>query len=84
MVSMETSCPGWNPFSLLQTRFHGIIQNTYTLFDGLEYNKRDILLIACIFPRPCWAWTNTTQLAKYLHIVYAKPSNKVYVFWIIP
>ena len=23
---------------------------------------------------------NTTQLAKYPHVLYAKPSNKVYVF----
>ena len=24
-------------------------------------------------------WVNTTQLAKYPHALYAKPSNKVYV-----
>ena len=39
----------------------------------------DILLIARIFPRPCGAQKNATQLAKYWHILYAKPSNKVYV-----
>ena len=33
--------------------------------------RADILLIAPIFPH--------TQLAKYLHILYAKPSNKVYI-----
>ena len=32
--------------------------------------RADILLIA------------RTQLAKYLHVLYAKPSNKVYVFYI--
>ena len=41
--------------------------------------RADILLIACIFPRPCGAWKNTTQLAKYPHVSYAKPSNKVYI-----
>ena len=35
----------------------------------------DILLIARIFPLPA----NTTQLAKYPHVLYAKPSNKVFV-----
>ena len=41
--------------------------------------RSDILLIAHIFPRPCGARKNTTQLAKYPHVLYAKPSNKVYV-----
>ena len=49
------------------------------LFDGLAYNTADILLIARIFPRPCGARKNTTQLAKYPHVLYAKPSNKVYI-----
>ena len=39
----------------------------------------DILLIARIFPRPCGARKNTTQLAKYPRVLYAKPSNKVYL-----
>ena len=30
-----------------------------------------ILLIARIFSRPCGAWKNTTQLAKYPHVLYA-------------
>ena len=50
------------------------------LFDGLAYNTADILLIARIFPRPCGARKNTMQLAKYPHVLYAKPSNKVYVY----
>ena len=41
--------------------------------------RADILLIARIFPRPCGARKNTTQLAKYPHVLYAKPSNKVYI-----
>ena len=37
------------------------------------------MLIASIFPHPCGAQKNTTQLAKYLHVLYAKTSNKVYI-----
>ena len=33
--------------------------------------RADILLIA----------RNTMQLAKYLHVLYVKPSNKVYLFF---
>ena len=32
-----------------------------------------VFLIARIFPRPCGARKNTTQLAKYPHVLYAKP-----------
>ena len=39
-------------------------------------------LIARIFPRPCGARKNTPQLAKYPHVLYAKPSNKVYIYYI--
>ena len=39
----------------------------------------DILLIARIFPRPFGARKNTTQLAKYPHVLYVKPSNKIYI-----
>ena len=28
---------------------------------------------------PCGARKNTTQLAKYPHVLYAKPSNKMYL-----
>ena len=45
--------------------------------------RADILLIARIFPRPCGARKNTTQLAKYPHVLYAKPSNKVYLLYIV-
>ena len=38
----------------------------------------DILLIARIFPHPCGARKNTTQLAKYPRVLYDKPSNKMY------
>ena len=36
---------------------------------------------ARIFPRPCGARKNTTQLAQYPHVLYAKPSNKVYLLF---
>ena len=42
--------------------------------------RADILLIACIFPRPYGARKNTMQLAKYPRVLYVKPSNKVYIF----
>ena len=35
--------------------------------------------MARIFPHPCGARKTTTQLTKYPHVLYAKPSNKVYV-----
>ena len=41
--------------------------------------RADILLIARIFPRPFRARKNTTQPAKYPHVLYVKPSNKVYI-----
>ena len=37
------------------------------------------MLIARIFPHPCGARKTTMQLTKYPHVLYAKPSNKVYV-----
>ena len=39
------------------------------------------MLIARIFPRPCGARKNTTQLAKYPRVLYVKPSNKMYVLF---
>ena len=39
----------------------------------------DILLIARIFPRPFGARKNTSQVAKYLRVLYVKPSIKIYV-----
>ena len=41
--------------------------------------RADILLIVRIFPRSLGARKNNAQLAKYPHVLYAKPSNKVYV-----
>ena len=41
----------------------------------------DIFLIACIFL--CPARKNTTQLTKYLHVLYAKPSIRVYISLIL-
>ena len=45
--------------------------------------RADMLLIARIFPRPCRAQKNTTQLAKYPHVLYDKPSNTVYSFRLV-
>ena len=39
------------------------------------------MLTACIFPRPCGARKNTTQLAKYPRVLYVKPSNKIYLLY---
>ena len=50
------------------------------LLDGLAYNTGGHFLIAHIFPHPCRAWKNTAQLVKYLRVLYAKPSDKVYIF----
>ena len=44
----------------------------------LQIILADILLIARIFPRPCGARKNTTQLVKYPRVLSVKPSNKVY------
>ena len=45
----------------------------------LHIIRADILLIARIFPRHFGARKNTTQLAKYLRVLYAKPSIKIYL-----
>ena len=45
----------------------------------LQIIRADILLVACIFPRPCGARKNTTQLVKYPRVLSVKPSNKVYI-----
>ena len=39
----------------------------------------EMLLIARIFPRPCGARKNTTQLVKYPRALSVKLSNKVYI-----
>ena len=45
----------------------------------LQIILADILFIARIFPRPCGARKNTTQLVKYPPVLSVKPSNKVYI-----
>ena len=37
------------------------------------------MLIAPIFHRPCGALENAMQLANYMHVLYAIPSNKMYI-----
>ena len=41
-----------------------------------------MVTIARIFPHPCGARKNTTQLAKYPHVLYDKPSNKMYILFV--
>ena len=43
----------------------------------------DILLTARIFPRPCGARKDTTQLKKSLCVLYVKPSNKMYLLVVL-
>ena len=45
------------------------------LFDGFTYNTRGHFAHCSHFNTT----QNTTQLAKYLRVLYAKPSNKIYV-----
>ena len=45
----------------------------------LQIVLADILLIAPIFPHPCGARKNTTQLVKYPRVLSVEPSNKVYL-----
>ena len=47
----------------------------------LQIILADILLVARIFPRPCGARKNTTQLVKYPRVLSVKPSNKVYLLF---
>ena len=41
----------------------------------LQIILADILLVTRIFPRPCGAQKNTTQLVKYPRVLSVKPSN---------
>ena len=49
------------------------------LFDGLAYNTSGHFAHCSYFNSSLRAQKNTTQLAKYPHVLYAKPSNKVYI-----
>ena len=48
----------------------------------LQIILADSLLVARLFPRPCGARKNTTQLVKYPRVLSVKSSNKVYLFQI--
>ena len=51
------------------------------LFDGLTYNMRGHFAHCSYFSSPLRGLRkNTTQLAKYLRVLYVKPSNKMYAF----
>ena len=53
------------------------------LFDGLAYNLSGHFGHCSYFSSPLWGSENTTQLAKYLHVLYAEPLNKMCVFTIV-
>ena len=52
------------------------------LFDGLAYYTSRHFAHCSYFSSPLGARKNTTQLAKYPPVLYAKPSNKVYIYHI--
>ena len=52
------------------------------LFDGLTYNTSGHFANCSYFSSPLRGSENTTQLAKYPRVLYVRPSNKVYVFFI--
>ena len=62
------------------TSWNGGIINP--LFDDLTYNTSRHFAHYSYFSSPHGARKNTTQLAKYLRVLYVKPSNKVYVSYI--
>ena len=51
------------------------------LFDGLAYNTSGHFTHCSYFSSPLRGSENTTWLAKYPHVLYAKPSNKVDLFY---
>ena len=51
----------------------------YHILYGLPYNKSGYFAHCSYFLAPAGLGENTTQLAKYPHVLYAKRSNKVYV-----
>ena len=67
----------------------GSVEQARKLSSVLEFVTRQrlqphfsvILLVARIFPRPCGARKNTTQLVKYPRVLSVKPSNEVYLFY---
>ena len=53
------------------------------LFDGLAYNTSGHFAHCSYFSSPLGGLgKNTTHLAKYPHVLYAKPSNKLYIYYI--
>ena len=52
------------------------------LFDGLTYNTSGHFAHCSYFSSPLRGSENTTQLANYPRVLYVRPSNKVYVFFI--
>ena len=53
--------------------------NIYTLIDGLAYNTCGYFASCVIFSEPRRGEEKYEQWAKCPHVLYAKPSNKVYI-----
>ena len=49
------------------------------LFDGLAYNTSGHFAHCSYFSSPLRGSEKATQHSKYPHVLYAKPSNKVYI-----
>ena len=70
-------------YHLLYTEL--FLQRYTQLYKAIQGNTwlysytRQYMLVACIFPRPCGARKNTTQLVKYPRVLYDKPSNKRFI-----
>ena len=52
------------------------------LFDRVAYNTSGHFAHCSYFSSPLRGSEKYTQLAKYPHVLYAKPSNKVYVIYL--
>ena len=53
------------------------------LFDGITDNTRGYFTHCSHFSSPLRGSENTTQLVKYPRVLSVKPSNKVYIFFVV-
>ena len=64
---------------IINLSFNGLAQYARTFCSLLTpFSLLTSLLV--FFLAPAGLGKNTTQLAKYPHVLYAKPSNKLYVY----
>ena len=54
-------------------------EQNFILFDCLTYNTSRHFAHCLYFSSPLRGSENTTQLVRYLHVLYVNPSIKVYV-----